>query len=34
MADKPTDHVQMWHSFLADMEKQFNSFSNQAMGSE
>jgi hypothetical protein len=34
MADKGTDPVQMWHSFLADMEKQVNSFSNQAMGSE
>ena len=34
MADKGTDPVQMWHSFLGDMEKQFNSFSNQAMGSE
>ena len=34
MADKGTDPVQMWHTFLADMEKQFNSFSNQAMGSE
>lgn len=34
MADKATDPVQMWHSFLADMEKQVNSFSNQAMQSE
>jgi hypothetical protein len=34
MADKGTDPVQMWHTFLADMEKQFNSISNQAMGSE
>ena len=34
MADKGTDPVQMWHSFLADMEKQVNSFSNQAMQSE
>jgi hypothetical protein len=34
MADKGTDPVQMWHSFLGDMEKQLNSFSNQAMGSE
>jgi hypothetical protein len=34
MADKVTDPVQMWHSFLADMEKQVNSFSNQAMQSE
>ena len=34
MADKSTDPVQMWHSFLGDMEKQMNSFSNQAMGSE
>jgi hypothetical protein len=34
MADKGTDPVQMWQSFLGDMEKQFNSLSNQAMGSE
>ncbi len=34
MADKNTDPVQMWHSFLGDMEKKFNTFSNQAMGSE
>jgi hypothetical protein len=34
MADKGSDPVQMWHSFLGDMEKQLNSFSNQAMGSE
>lgn len=34
MAEKGTDPVQMWHSFLADVEKQINSFSNQAMGSE
>lgn len=34
MADKETDPVQMWHSFLGDMEKNFNTFSNQAMGSE
>jgi hypothetical protein len=34
MADKSTDPVQMWHSFLGDMEKQLNTFSNQAMGSE
>lgn len=34
MADKGTDPVQLWHSFLGDMEKQFNTFSNQAMGSE
>jgi len=34
MADKATDPVQMWHGFLADMEKQINSFSNQAMQSE
>jgi hypothetical protein len=34
MADKAPDPVQMWHSFLADMEKQVNSFSNQAMQSE
>lgn len=34
MADKTTDPVQMWHSFLGDMEKKFNTFSNQAMGSE
>jgi len=34
MADKGTDPVQMWHSFLGDMEKQLNSVSNQAMGSE
>ena len=34
MADKGTDPVQMWHSFLADMEKQVNSFSNRAMESE
>lgn len=34
MADKSADPVQMWHGFLADMEKQLNSFSNQAMGSE
>lgn len=34
MADKNTDPVQMWHSFLSDMEKKFNTFSNQAMGSE
>jgi phage tail tape-measure protein len=34
MADKKTaDPVQMWHSFLSDMEKQFNSMSNQAMES-
>lgn len=34
MADKNTDPVQMWHNFLGDMEKKFNTFSNQAMGSE
>src|SRR5829696_5503356 len=34
MADKGTDPAQMWQSFLGDMEKQFNSFSNQAMGSQ
>ena len=34
MADKAPDPVQMWHNFLADMEKQVNSFSNQAMQSE
>jgi len=34
MADKGTDPAQMWHTFLADMEKQFNAVSNQAMGSE
>jgi hypothetical protein len=34
MADKAPDPVQMWHGFLADMEKQVNSFSNQAMQSE
>jgi hypothetical protein len=34
MADKSTDPVHMWHSFLGDMEKQLNTFSNQAMGSE
>lgn len=33
MADKGSDPAQLWHSFLADMEKQLNSFSNQAMGS-
>lgn len=34
MADKGSDPVQMWHSFLGDMEKQFNSLSNKAMESE
>ena len=34
MADKGTDPAQIWQSFLGDVEKQFNSFSNQAMGSE
>lgn len=32
-ADKASDPVQMWHSFLGDMEKTFNSMSNQAMES-
>ncbi|MEZ5764237.1 MAG: hypothetical protein R3D69_08305 [Xanthobacteraceae bacterium] len=30
---KTADPVQMWHSFLGDMEKTFNSMSNQAMES-
>ena len=34
MADKGSDPAQMWQSFLGDMEKQFNSFSNKAMESE
>lgn len=34
MADKNTDPMQMWQNFLGDMEKKFNTFSNQAMGSE
>jgi len=34
MADKGTDPMQMWHSFLGDMEKQMNSMSTQALGSE
>lgn len=34
MAEKTADPMQMWHSFLGDMEKQFNSFSGRAMESE
>ena len=34
MADKGTDPMQMWHTFLGDMEKQMNSMSTQALQSE
>ena len=34
MANKGTDPMQMWHTFLGDMEKQMNSMGTQALGSE
>ena len=33
MADKPADPMQVWHTFLGEMEKNFNSFANQTMTS-
>ena len=33
MADKSNDPAVMWHNFLGDVEKGFNSFANQTMGS-
>lgn len=34
MADKSPDPMQMWHTFLGEMEKNFNAFAHQAMGSQ
>lgn len=34
MADKNNDPVAVWHNMLAEMEKGFNAFATQAMGSE
>ena len=33
MADKSNDPAAMWQNFLGDVEKGFNSFANQTMGS-
>ena len=33
MADKSSDPAAMWQNFLGDVEKGFNSFANQTMGS-
>lgn len=34
MSDKGKDPMEVWHTFLGEMEKGFNSFANQAMGSQ
>jgi hypothetical protein len=34
MADKSNDPVAVWHNMLAEMEKGFNAFATQTMGSE
>ena len=33
MSDKAKDPMEVWHTFLGEMEKGFNSFANQTMGS-
>lgn len=34
MSEKGKDPMEVWHTFLGEMEKGFNSFANQAMGSQ
>ncbi len=34
MSDKGKDPMEVWHTFLGEMEKGVNSFANQAMGSQ